>query len=75
MKLNPQIEVLGELIAPQRAFFLSATASVVRPVIQLGVVVERIWVGSICLDTATPLMSAELENQTHRLPVFQFSEN
>ena len=76
---NPKIEMLGDLISPQRDFYLRNGPQQfhqrVRPVIQLGVVVERVTCRGAVLDMATPVMSVELENVTHRLPLFQFSSN
>lgn len=78
MKLNQstQIEMFGDLISPQFAFGLSAQTAVrVKLVLESGVVVERVQCRAAIMDLATPVMSVEFHNQTHRMPQFQFSEN
>jgi hypothetical protein len=85
MKLNQstQIEMLGDLVSPQPAFFLNTTRSPlhqpqpsrVQVVLESGVVVERAYCRGAVLDLATPVMSGEFHNATHRMPIFQFSEN
>ena len=85
MKLTTthQIEVLGELIAPQWAFGEDTTPSPLhqpKPVrvtrhFHCAVIVERVMVRHLPFELVTPVINVELHNATHRLPLCFFGEN